>query len=151
MDRKIIKIIRQVIVGSLAIVGVVSIVTHVILPLFREKPYAEKSFLSPSRQYKAVLYNWNGGGGLSPYCINSISVVPSALSDSNASEDSYAVYTGACHAVGDSDYAPAIKWLSDNQLEITFDPTLAARGVNKAILRGYAVSGRIQIIQKSSR
>lgn len=151
MSRKTVIIFRQVIVGCLAVVGLISIINYAILPRFREKPDVIRTFFSPNQQYKAVLFNWNGGGGISPYCIDSISVVPSALSDSNADNDDYTVYTGACHAVGNNDNAPKIKWLSDKQLEITFDSTLAAQGVNKTILRGYAAKGDIQIVHKGSK
>lgn len=141
--------LKQITFGSLAIIGVMAIVWHGVLPLFHEKAYAHKTLLSPSGKYKAVLFNWNGGGGLSPYCYNSISVVPAAVSDDAANHEGFRVYSGGCHAVGDSDYAPTIKWLSDVELEITYDLAQAVHGVSSVGLKGSAASGQVFVIHRN--
>jgi len=150
MGRKL----KQIIVRILAVVGAITLIWHVIFPLLRSglalnKPDGKQVFISPSGKFKAVLFNWNGGGGFAPYCYNSISVVPVEVSDASADSERYRVYLGSCHAVGGSDYAPNIKWLSGVELEVTYDLTQAVNGVDHVILKGSAASGKVFVIHKN--
>ncbi len=141
--------LKNIVFGCLAITGVVAVIWHGLFPLLHGKSNGHKVFLSPSNKYKAILFNWNGGGGLSPYCYNSISVVPTTVSDDAADNDRYSVYSGGCHAVGDSDYAPTIKWLSGVELEITYNLTQAVHGIDHVALKGSADSGQVFVIHKN--
>lgn len=114
-----------------------------------------KAIYSPDGNFKAVQFNANGGGGISPYCFDYISVAPASVPDAATNQDSFRVYTASCHSLGFVQSpgkpafhvnAPLIKWLSNSVLEITFDPTMAASGINEFVLRGWASTGQIRVV-----
>lgn len=120
------KIIIFIVIIVIMTIGFDSWVKHL-----REESYETRhgqSFYSPDKRYKAVLFNINGGGGISPYCVNTISVVPSNIPDSIACRPENIVYLADCHSVGiqhtkDSFYHvndPIIRWISNKELGITF-------------------------------
>jgi hypothetical protein len=111
---------------------------------------------SPDHKYKAVAYNSNGGGGISPYCIDTVAVLPSKLSDELGKNDQYLVYVGGCHTTGyiHTKYeqtlplmAPLLYWSSNNRLEITFDEANAKSGANFLFHR-QDISGKITVEHK---
>lgn len=81
-----------------------------------------------------------GGGGLSHYCFDFVSVAPASVVDGAADQDEYRIYSGSCHTLGflSSDgrspvleNAPLLNWRSDSVPEVTFDPTAAAEGTRR--------------------
>ena len=110
--------------------------------------------LSPDKMNKAVLYSEVGGGGISPYCFDYISVVPATIKNSEANKDKYRIYAASCHtfqdpATNNGTNAPYVKWLSDDELEIQFSATEGARGIDHLTLKGYADHGKIRIKYKN--
>ncbi len=154
--------LRQKIVITLAVIGagfIISLTIPRVLNALFHKEDAEvlKVVYSPNKKYKAVLFNENGGGAISPYCFDFISVVPASMADSAANQDSYSVYSGSCHSLGfvyqkglppHLENAPLLSWSSDSMLEITFDPTEAAVGIKELIFRGWADSGHIRVVHR---
>jgi hypothetical protein len=154
--------LRQKIVITLAVIGVGFIISLTIPRMLKALFHVDdaevlKVVYSPNKQYKAVLFNENGGGAISPYCFDFISVVPASMADSSADKDSYRVYSGSCHHLGfvypkdlppHLENAPLLNWSSDSVLEITFDPTEAAVGIKELIFRGWADSGQIRVVHR---
>lgn len=110
------------------------------------------SIPSPDGAYKAVLFNENGGGAISPYCVDRI-VVVAASETVRRVVDAPVVYQAACMTFRDPTTnnrtnGPAIDWVSDRQLRITFSPTQGSAGADE-LLRGYADRGRVRIVYSS--
>jgi hypothetical protein len=94
---------------------------------------------SQDGHYSAVIFMHAGGGALAPFCIEYVSVVDSGILPKDAWERNKSVFTSSCNA------QMSLRWITDRQLEITFNPTLAAEGVDTARLRRYADSGHVEI------
>jgi hypothetical protein len=119
--------------------------------------YIAKPLYSPDGKYMAVVFSESGGGGISPYCFDDVSVVPTSLTQAQAYARRFRVYEGACHTLGffypvhslpTLLNAPLLKWSNSRELEITFDPRQAALGVNKIVLAAHNDDGLVQIKQK---
>ncbi len=81
---------------------------------------------SPNGRYKAVRFSLARVGG-SPFCYQSVSVLPASLPDSFAeSEKMYQVYFAPCAVPPEQSHAPAMQWLSNDTLQITYTPGPAA-------------------------
>jgi hypothetical protein len=117
-------------VSLFAIVGALGILVHggsYLLHHLRVGEFAEqvgKEFPSPDGNFKAVLFNANGGGAISPYCYDAISVVQ-AGTQANGNSKSERVYLAGCHAFVDKltnnrTNGPKIRWLANDRLEITY-------------------------------
>lgn len=103
---------------------------------------------SPDKKNKAVFFSDAGGGGISPYCVNIISVVPANTSDYVAYKDENIVYVADCHQIGvqhtkDSFhfvYDPIINWKSNEELGITF--------AEARVWKTLSLDGKIRISQE---
>jgi hypothetical protein len=134
-------------VALLALVGAAMILWNV--PSFLHVMYrstmpsgtdVRSSLASPDHRYKAVVFNANGGGGFSPYCIDTVTVVPFETPDKMAWGDNNMVFESDCAGFED------IRWKSNDELELSFNATLAASGNIAAVtLKGYADSGKIKL------
>lgn len=113
-----------------------------------------KPIYSPDRQHIAVLFTESGGGGISPYCITSVSVAPVSVEPYKAYAKKYQVYQGGCHSLGFVERdgkrilqdAPTLKWDGSSELSITFNPRLATGYVKKMILAGHSLDGAVNIV-----
>jgi hypothetical protein len=119
--------------------------------------YVGKPLYSPDKKYMAVLFSEAGGGGISPYCIDTVSVAPATVTPSKAYAKKFHVYEGGCHSLGFTkrpglppalENAPALKWSGQHDLEITFDPKQAAHNVRQVLFVDQADDGRVKIVQK---
>ena len=127
-------------IGVLAIVahGGMYALKHIVRA--NEKGEARATFESPDKRFKAVLYSANGGGGISPFCYDSVYVVTSSA---EASNDSQRVYLAGCHSFADHTNGPEVRWLSNNRLQIRFAANQGARGVDHLELKGFAEGGKV--------
>ena len=143
-------------VSLFAIVGALGILVHggsYLLHHLRVGEFAEqvgKEFPSPDGNFKAVLFNANGGGAISPYCYDAISVVQ-AGTQANGNSKSERVYLAGCHAFVDKltnnrTNGPKIRWLANDRLEITFSANQAAMGVSELTLKGWAAGGKVRMV-----
>ena len=118
-----------------------------------EDVYVGKPIYSPDRKHIAVLFTESGGGGISPYCITSVSVAAASVEPSKAYAKKYLVYQGGCHSLGFVETegkrilqdAPALKWGGSGELDITFNPRLAAAYVKKVIVAGHSYDGAVNV------
>jgi hypothetical protein len=81
-----------------------------------------ETLASPDGRYKAVRFSLSRTGS-SAFCYHSVSVLPAALPDSFAeSEKTYQVYFAPCAVPPDPAHAPAMQWLGNDALQITYTP-----------------------------
>jgi hypothetical protein len=110
---------------------------------------------SPDHKYIAVLLGENGGGAISPYCFDYVSVIPKSIKIEVAKSEKFHVYAASCHSLGISHTkngsktigAPLVKWKGSTELEITFDKKLASMGISHFIFTGQADEGRVKVVQ----
>lgn len=107
-----------------------------------------KEIRSPDGVYKAVLLSENGGGAISPYCIDTVVVLPTATKV-DSRDDSQVVYVGGCGTFRDPKTdnrrnGPDITWLKTNRLEIHF-PQDSVGGVSAMRLKRHAIGGYVTV------
>ena len=122
--------------------------------------YVGKPLYSPTNKYKVIVFSESGGGAISPYCFDFVSVVPALMDTTNAFKRIFHVYAGGCHSLlspaqNDKspilEHAPLLKWKSDTELEISFDQKSAATGIKEFLFVGEADEGRIKIVPRHHR
>lgn len=124
---------------------------------FADEVFVGKPLYSPDHKHKAILFSENGGGAISPYCFDYVSVVPVSVEDTKANTKAFHVYEGACHSLGFShsndkapvlENAPLLNWKNDAELEVTFDRQKASVGINRFLFISQADDGRVRVIQR---
>jgi hypothetical protein len=89
------------------------------------------AFLSPDGRYKAVRVSL-AHGGTAPFCFQSISIFLAVYPDSFAeNEKAYQVYAAPCATPPKPTDAPAIEWLANNAVRITYSPAPAGLDQDK--------------------
>ncbi|MEO9169282.1 MAG: hypothetical protein ABI230_12845 [Aestuariivirga sp.] len=149
----------RILIGVLAVIGAAGVVAHGLVGFLQQAPSSLirddttviGSIVSPDHEYKAIIFNQDGGGGLSPYCIDYVSVVPEKIADKQAWGDNYSVFVASCGSLTDGHERDDVKWLSGKELQITFDADIGVKGVSAMTLKGYADRGAISVsyLQKS--
>jgi len=123
-----------------------------------EDIYIGKPLYSPDQKHKAIVFSASGGGAISPYCFDYVSVVPASLEVERSIKRKFRVYEGGCHSLGFSfldgkppalENAPLLKWNSSTEIELTFDRNQAVRGINKFLFVTEADEGRIKVTQRN--
>jgi hypothetical protein len=149
--------LKRMVVSVLAILGAIflfaiggAIATRLgLLPRLSSSWWVVKVIPSPDGDYKAIIFNDNGGGGFAPYCFDSVSVAPVGISDKDADRDKYSVYSGSCHVIGKcGTNAPIVRWSSNSTLEVTFDPTLAAENIRQLEFRSGVNVGSVRVVYR---
>jgi hypothetical protein len=89
-----------------------------------EDPPFVKFIPAPGGKLKAALVTYAGGGGISPYCIDNVTIVPSTATAEDAQKKDFLIFSGECSSFsvenGVMESSPRIEWLSDHALRITF-------------------------------
>jgi hypothetical protein len=151
--------IKRVIAALVALTGVAIIVQRC-EDMSSDDLFTGKPLYSPDQKYKAILFSENGGGAISPYCFDYVSVAPASLETAKANKRAFHVYEGSCHSLGFLERkdkppvlesAPLIKWVSSSELEITFDRTQASQGINKFLFVSQANEGHIRVTERRFR
>lgn len=149
---------RRIIVGCLATIGAFALLVPFYLYscgfMSVGMDYMGSAIYSPDKKYKAILFNVNGGGGISPYCMDAIAVAPASIADKAANAKRYVVYRGGCckfrdYKTNSSENCPVIRWLSNNGLQITFSAIDTATGIGEMMLKGHDHSGRVMMVYKT--
>jgi hypothetical protein len=141
----------RIVIAGLAIVGLATI-------LFwfwrytrsgEDKPEVVTFTASPNGSYKAALATWAGGGGISPYCYNRLTVVPAGASPDESIARDRVVFEAECDSFaapnGKIGNSPAVRWESDQKLKVTFSILGSALHPAAVKLRKQDASGRIAI------
>jgi len=100
-----------------------------------DKPSA--TFPSPDQKYKAVVFCSMGGGPGASYCSTSVYVVKMETPDSKIRGDQDLAYAAECGGLAEGHWSENIRWISQTELEISFDPTMGASG-GELKIKGYA-------------
>lgn len=104
---------------------------------------------SPNGKYKATLATWAGGGGLSPYCYNQLSVSAGDLPQDMAIADKLVVFAGECDTFSPSNgivgNSPRIEWDGDTKLKITLSIHSTALSPAAVKLRKQDISGAVAV------
>ncbi len=104
-----------------------------------------ESIPAPDGRYKAVVFNENGGGAISPYCFDSVYVSKGDRPDEQAWDDANLVVNGACGVLVGKP-GESIRWTSPGELRIAIDSTVGSRGISTLRLSGYAMAGQVRIV-----
>jgi hypothetical protein len=100
--------------------------------------------LSPNRKFKAAQITYAGGGAISPYCENTVLVVPASIPDDVAErEKRYEVFSAECDTFADHSRSPKVEWISDSSLKITFSINSTALTGHKVSLKKIDTSGSV--------
>lgn len=84
------------------------------------EPDSIRSLTSPNGDYRADLLTWAGGGGLSPYCYETLLVTPVTVSVQQAeSQPRYEVYSGGCGDFSDHSSSPKVSWITNNKIHVS--------------------------------
>lgn len=101
---------------------------------------------SPSGHMKAAHITRSGGGGISPYCSESIAVVPTTAAEAEILREELEVYSSDdCDSFADHRLSPIIEWLSETRLRITFSTRRTAATMKSIKLKKQDASGRVAI------
>lgn len=131
---------RRTAKNALAIVGALSLIIQGGAQLLRATggPEVVTEISSPKGGYKAVHAVYLGSA-IAPHCIDVLSVY--RIDDGvGGTDESSRVYFGSCH----SD-APAIRWLSENALQVRFSMAGALENIAELRLKPHAVDGQVKV------
>ena len=143
--------VRRICVVLLALIGAYHVVLWLVPMAFRKSTGAEAPYLrevrSPKDEYRAVLQTWAGGGGLSPYCNQSVLVVPTGVNLSDLSDKKrYEVYSSNdCDSFADHSPSPEIVWEDPRTLKIRVSINRTAMNEQTVRLRKRDASGSVTV------
>lgn len=112
-----------------------------------------RAYVSPSKDYAAVLVTETGGGFGSSYCIDTIVVVPIEILSSGIYPANDRAYVGGCHqlkmtqinGLASVPNAPQMRWTGPYELSIVYNPTFARQGVSALFTATSLRGGKITI------
>jgi hypothetical protein len=136
---------KPVIVGFLAAVAVVAAIS-IYFSVTVDKPVKSVSaFASPDGKYKAVKLTM-AGGGTSPFCFDSISIILGAYPDNFAERDkAYEVYAAPCGRFADREPSPKLAWVSNAALQITYAANAGGAGARKVNMKNIDVTKTVYV------
>ncbi|PZM10658.1 hypothetical protein, partial [Rhizobium tubonense] len=113
------------------------------------EPDATTFVTSPSGTVKAVLTTWTGGGAISPYCYDRLTVVPVGTPPDKESASDTAVFEAECATFalrdGIIENSPSVLWEGDKKLRVKFSISEAVIVPASVKLRKQDASGQIAV------
>ncbi|PZU80193.1 MAG: hypothetical protein DI528_22705 [Shinella sp.] len=131
----------RLVVAALAIVGFFNVVIWANQRFNREEPEYVSALPSPDGKYKAVLATWAGGGGISPYCHERLTVVSAKASQEEMISGDNMVFESECMTGG----SPSITWEGNEALQVGLAVSEGQIEPSTIKLRRKDTSGRIAI------
>ena len=132
---------KPFIVGFLLVVAAIAAFSVYLSTIVERTETSFTDLLSPDTKMKAVKLTLSGGGR-SPFCLDSISVMLAAYPDEFAeSRKEYEVYSAPCSTFANGEPSPKIEWLSVTELQIGYAnthhlrPALRLRSADRHRLR----------------
>jgi hypothetical protein len=98
---KEVRLIGKLVVVYLAVVGGFTLLHQLrpwISPATSNAPEHTSFYPSPDGKFRAAIVTFAGGGAISPYCHDAVSVIPATAPDRDAAESHLNVYEGACQS-----------------------------------------------------
>jgi hypothetical protein len=148
---RIVRITGTTFILLLAIIGGITVVIWFVPknPPTPRAPDGIRFSPSPDAKFKAALLTFAGGGALSPYCYEKVSIVPAAATDHDAAEDRFEVYSGPCDSFSSTnniiEQSPKLEWLSDTELRITISINSTAMGLRAVRLKKQDASRKVRV------
>ncbi len=142
-----VKLAVRVITTAFALVGLGTIVAW-IWPLLRGAPLAANNLTvvtSPDGKFKAALLSWDGGGGIAPYCYDSVFVVPVTVPTDLVADEKNLVFAGECASFADNSTSPKLSWSAPRSLVVKFSTSRTALLPAAIRLRGLAADGQLKV------
>ena len=113
---------KPFVIGFLAVVAVIAAVSFYIGATIDRADKTVSAMAAPDGKFKAVTISI-AGGGATPFCVVSISVLLAVYPDDFAErEKSYEVFAAPCGKFADGAPSPKLEWLSGTALQITHVP-----------------------------
>ena len=118
---------KPFIVSFLAVVAVIAAFSFYLSTTVDRTEKSIVAVLSPDKKMKAVKVSLSGGGR-SPFCLDSISVMLAAYPDEFAdSRKEYEIYSAPCGRSANGEPLPKIEWLSATALQIGYETNPAKK------------------------
>ena len=118
---------KPFIVSFLAVVAVIAAFSIYLSTIVDRTEKSITVVLSPDKKMKAVKLSLSGGGR-SPFCIDSISVMLSAYPDEFAeSRKEYEIYSAPCGRSANGESLPKIEWHSPAALQVSYAASAAKK------------------------
>jgi hypothetical protein len=125
-----------------ALLGVVSVYMSATID---KADKAISAFVSPDGKYKAVRTMFSGGGA-SPFCFDSISVLLAVYPDDIVERNkSYEMFSAPCDAPEKRATSPKIEWLSPTALQISYAANTAGFNEKKAVMKPLDVTKVVHV------
>jgi hypothetical protein len=148
---RIVRIIGATLIIMLAVIGGITVIVW-LLPRNHPAPPAPdhiRFFASPGEKFKATVLTFAGGGALSPYCYEKVSIVPAAATDRDTAESRFEIYSGPCDGFAPRndviEQSPKLNWLSDTELRITISINQTAITPVEVRLKKQDASGKVRV------
>ena len=118
---------KPFIVGFLVVVAAIAAFSIYLSSIVDRTEKSIAAVLSPDKKMKAVKLSLSGGGK-SPFCLDSISVMLSAYPDEFAeSRKEYVIYSAPCGRSADGAPLPKIEWHSPASLQVFYAASAAKK------------------------
>jgi hypothetical protein len=137
---------KPFLIGFLAVIAGVAAVSVYINATVDKAGKSVSAVASPDGRYKAVRITL-AGGGTSPFCFDSISILLAVYPDNFAESDkTYEVYAAPCAAPAKRAASPKVEWLSNAAVQITYAPGLAGADPNKLRMKALDASKFVHVM-----
>ena len=118
---------KPFIVGFLAVVAAIAAFSIYLSAIVDRTEKSITAVLSPDKKMKAVKLSLSGGGK-SPFCLDSISVMLAAYPDEFAeSRKEYEIYSAPCGKFANGASSPKIEWHSAAALQVSYAASAAKK------------------------
>jgi len=148
---RVIRSIAAAFIVLLAIIGAFTVIAYFEPQRYVAPPTPDyiKFVGSPDGKLKAAVLTFAGGGALSPFCHEKVSIIPASATDHDVTDSRFEVYSGPCDGFAPKnnivDQSPKLEWLSDTALRITISINATAAQPRKVELKKQDASGKAKI------
>ncbi|MGO4569651.1 hypothetical protein AB4Z52_32565 [Rhizobium sp. 2YAF20] len=139
------RLLSQFLLLSFAFIGAVTVLYHGYF-WWRERGHmpeemsVQDDLSSPDAAHRAIVFTEAGGGGISPFCSELVSVVRAGISEQAAWPSSNWVFSGNCGSLNH------VSWQSKDRLLISLNRSLAQRGNNGLSLEGFGDGLKVMVL-----
>lgn len=119
----IMRVVMLICKWLLLTIGAGTVLAYGLPPLIRLLPQLEvpdkdvRELPSPDGAFTAVMTTEAGGGGISPFCSNTVAIVPNGVPASEGLSIKYKVFVEQC-----GPRSPVVDWETASKLSIRYDP-----------------------------
>jgi hypothetical protein len=138
------RFLSTILLLSFALIGAVAVFYHAYVwwaerGKMPDEMSVQHNLTSPDATHSAIVFTEAGGGGISPFCEELISVVPANVGEQAAWPSSNWVFSGDCGSLNH------VSWLSKDRLLVTLNRSLAQRGGSDLSIHGFGDGSKVKI------